>query len=321
MWRMSRALSAPGLDVIVFPTVYSYVPVFTRARKILFLHDVIPETFPRLALGHPAAEMLWGLKTRAGVMQADCIATVSEYSRAKLMEHFGLPEERVRVVGEAADPVFRRIENPRPTAAMLERGLDGRGRMVVYVGGFGPHKNLRMLVEVFAHLSRRRDFQDVRLVLAGEAESEVFHSGVSELRGQVARLGLGGRVVFTGYLEDEDLAVLLNLAAVLVLPSLMEGFGLPAIEAAACGCRVIATRESPLPELLGERTRFIDPRAPEDLRQAIECVLTLGDSQELGWDPVEASAPALSWTPAARQLKGLLRTTEAGPAGPCDSST
>jgi glycosyltransferase involved in cell wall biosynthesis len=122
-------------------------------------------------------------------------------------------------------------------------------------------------------------------------------------------LGISNRVIFTGYLPDEELVVLLNLATGLVLPSLMEGFGLPAIEAAACGCPVIATDASPLPALLGAGGLFVDPYQPEALEAALNQLL---DSENLRQEMRSAgleAARALTWEAAARQLMEVIRWT------------
>ena len=113
------------------------------------------------------------------------------------------------------------------------------------------------------------------------------------------------RVVFTGYLKDEDVVVFLNLASVLVLPSLMEGFGLPAVEAAACGCPVIATNESPLASLLGGGAISILPREQE-IEQALVSVLSSEEMRRRMSQAGLAAAQALTWNNAARQLMEVI---------------
>jgi glycosyltransferase involved in cell wall biosynthesis len=171
------------------------------------------------------------------------------------------------------------------------------------VGGFGPHKNLPALLDSFARLA----VPDLQLVLVGEYRNEVFHTTYAQLREQIERLGIQDRVVFTGYLSDDDVAVLLNLATVLVLPSLMEGYGLPAVEAAACGCPVIATRESPLPGLLGEGALYIEPTA-QGIYTALEQVV---QSEHLRLRMSQAGRDAagkLTWEFAARQMADVLKS-------------
>src|SRR5438034_1930808 len=207
----------------------------SRAKTLMLFHDVTAERYPKLALDSRRARWLWALKGALARRQADVIATVSEYSRRALVAEFGLDSARVHVVGEASDPIFRRLEHPRPRARLIELGLDGKRRLVVYVGGYSPHKNLPRLVEAFGHLASRADCADVDLVLVGDYEHETFFSCYDEVKTRIQTLGLGARVVTTSFLADEDLVSLLNMATVLVLPSMMEGFGLPAVEAAACG--------------------------------------------------------------------------------------
>jgi glycosyltransferase involved in cell wall biosynthesis len=306
LWRMSRALSDPALNLLLFPTVYSYVPVFSRARKIVMIHDVIAETYPRLTLPHPFQRLLWRIKLGMGRRQADAIVTVSEFSRRGIAERFRLSPERVFVVGEANDPVFRRLSDARMTPRLGALGIDPVRRSLVYVGGFSPHKNLEPLVAAFAKLAARPAFSDLRLIMVGEYEKEVFHSYFGVIKQQVADLGIADRVIFTGYLPDEELVVLLNTATALALPSLIEGFGLPAVEAAACGCPVIATTASPLPELLGEGGVYVDPRKPEELGSAIARVLESEDLRLRMRENGLAAAAKLTWEAAARQLLDLI---------------
>jgi glycosyltransferase involved in cell wall biosynthesis len=213
-----------------------------------------------------------------------------------------LSPERVFVVGEASDPIFRVIECPQLNDYLRALRIPQGGRLIVYVGGFGPHKNLESLLAVFAQLSIRNEFRDVVLVLVGEYSKEVFHSAYETLKSKVHELGISNRVIFTGYLADEHLVILLNLATVLVLPSLIEGFGLPAIEAAACGCPVIATSASPLASLLGLGALYIDPKKPQELESALSRIFTSEDLRKQMRREGLAAARKLTWEAAARQM-------------------
>ncbi len=207
MMRASRALSHRRFDLVIFPTIYSFVPVVSRAKKIVFIHDVIAETYPQLTVPRLRSRLFWNAKVALGRMQADVLATVSEFSRRKLIEHFRLEPDRVAVVGEASDPVFVRLDRPEMGPRLTSLGLTGAGRTVTYVGGFGPHKNLEKLLRAFASLAGLPGFDDVRLVMVGEFAREVFHSEFGALRALVGELGIEDRVIFTGYLPDEDLVV------------------------------------------------------------------------------------------------------------------
>ena len=300
-------MSASDSDVLLFPTVYSYVPVFSRVKKVVVIHDVIAEKFPRLTLPSRTGRLFWKAKVALGRWQADALITVSEHSRRGIVEHFRIKPELVHVVGEASDPVFQPLENPRLTPHLQAAGVPETGRLIVYVGGFNPHKNLEMLVAVFAKIAAREEFADVRLVLAGECEKEVFHSYSGTIKRQVDQLDLVGRVIFTGYLGDDDLVELYNRATVLALPSLLEGFGLPAVEAAACGCPVVATTASPLPELLGAGGLFIDPMDHDGWEQALQEVLRSGELRQQMGQAALAAARRLTWDHAAGQMMSALR--------------
>jgi glycosyltransferase involved in cell wall biosynthesis len=306
MWRMARAMSDASFNLLLFPTIYSYVPVLSPARKIVMIHDVIAETYPDLTMPRRSARLFWKTKVALGRWQADAVATVSDYSRRGIVEQFGIDPERVYVVGEASDPVFRVIDNPHLTPRLLSLPLNFDNRTVVYVGGFSPHKNLEALVTAFANLSRQPSFTDVRLVLVGECKQEVFHSYAGTIRRQIAELNLQDRVMFTGYLPDDELVVLLNLATVSVLPSLIEGFGLPAVEAAACGCPVIATTESPLPALLGEGGLYFNPQQSRELEAALIAVLESETLRRKMSKAGREAASKLTWEAAAQQMVDLI---------------
>jgi glycosyltransferase involved in cell wall biosynthesis len=309
VWRMSWALSRPGFDLVLFPTAYSYVPVLSRAHKMIFIHDVIAEKYPELTMPSLPARVLWKSKIGLALRQADTIVTVSDYSKQGIVEVFKVNPNNVQVVGEAPNPIFRRLETSE-SLPFLDGLLPGEGRHIVYIGGFGPHKNLSRLVEVFARLAGLPEMADISLILVGEYQKEVFHSAYAQLRQQIETLGIESRTIFPGYLPDPVLVSLLNRASVLVLPSLLEGYGLPAVEAAACGCPVVATKASPLPELLGAGGIFFDPLNSQELEEALRQVLQSQSlRQKMGTAGLEA-AQALTWDSAAQILKDLIEEVD-----------
>jgi glycosyltransferase involved in cell wall biosynthesis len=279
--------------------------VFSRAHKMIFIHDVIAEKYPDLTLPSLTARLAWRTKVSLALRQAGTIVTVSDHSKLGIIDVFNVPHHSVKVIGEAPGPIFKRLEQPG-RISRLRGWIPEEGRRVVYVGGFGPHKNLKRLLEVFARLTAHPEFANLSLVLVGEYQNEVFYSAYAELRQQIVALGIESRVVFTGYLPDEDLVVLLNQADVLVLPSLLEGYGLPAVEAAACGCPVVATKSSPLPDLLGDGGIYFDPLNTYELEESLIRVLS---SKTLRQKMSRAGLKAvemLTWDRAALALKQLI---------------
>lgn len=300
MWAMSRAISRRPLNVFFFPSVYSYVPLTSSVPQLVTIHDVIPERFPELVFPNLRSKLFWRAKVRLAMMQAKFVVTISEYSRLCLQETLRIPASRLRVVNEASDPAFRRVEGSSAAAIYARLNVPANAQLAVYVGGFSPHKNLPLLVDVFREI--HAEFPELYLVFAGDYQGDVFFSGYKELTEQVHSAGLEKRVIFTGYMGDEDLLQLLNHTTVLLLPSFCEGFGLPAIEAAACGAPVIATTRSPLPQLLGEGAITLDPEDRAGWREALRTVLRDDALRARMSRAGLAAAAALSWENSARQL-------------------
>jgi glycosyltransferase involved in cell wall biosynthesis len=148
------------------------------------------------------------------------------------------------------------------------------------------------------------------MVMVGPCE-EVFHSYFGTVKRRVDELRIADRVVFTGFLADSELPVLLNLASVLVLPSLLEGYGLPAVEAAACGLPVIATTASPLPDLLAGGGLFVDPLDGDGWRNALETLLRSPELRARMGKAGRAAAGQLTWDAAARQMFDVFRLVAA----------
>lgn len=257
MFAMGRATARAGLDLMFFPATYSFFPVWKVGRVVVTMHDTLALAHPELVFPTWQGRVAWALKEHLAARRADLIMTVSETSRHDLLAWFRLPEHRVRVMTEGPDAVF----GPRPLGqysdATLHRyGVDPHQRFLLYVGGLSPHKNLPRLIEAYAR--SQLTLEGTALVLVGDT-GDVFHTHVPALREAVARWGLSDRVVFTGFVPDEDLVYFYSRTEALVQPSLMEGFGLPPVEAMACGKPVVSSTAGSLPEVLGDAGLFFDP--------------------------------------------------------------
>jgi glycosyltransferase involved in cell wall biosynthesis len=305
VWEMSRAISRQSLDLVFFPSVYTYVPVWGRAQRLVTIHDAIPELYPELVFPTKRSRFFWRAKTKLGCAQARFVLTVSDYAARCISEQYKLSPSRIRIVSESGDPAFRPLKGSIGPALLSALGLPDRARFIVYVGGFSPHKNLALLVDVFRELQARPEFNDLRLVLAGDYEGDVFYSCYQQLLDQVRRAGLSERVVFSGHLGDSDLVVLLNSAAALALPSFSEGFGLPAVEAAACGTPALVTTESPLAGLLGEGVIAIKPHDRPGWVTALARILGNPALRERMSRAALEAAQRLSWQNSAKQLLAI----------------
>ena len=273
LWAMSREVWRHKVDVFFFPAVYSYFPVFNRAKIVVTIHDVIADHHPELVFPNQKSKFFWKLKQNAAIRQSNLIATVSNYSKQQIAEYFKLPESRLRVISEAARPLFKVLpQDGGGRDALLRCGIKPGEKFLLAVGGISPHKNLATLVEAFEKICSLHA-GEIKLVLVGDYKDDPFFSAYPALKKQIAELGLEGKIIFTGFIPDEDLARLYNAATLLVFPSLEEGFGLPAIEAMSCGTPVAASRAGSLPEVLGSAGRFFNPRDACDMALVIQCIL------------------------------------------------
>lgn len=300
---MSRALARQRADCVFFPSVYTYVPVATRAPVVVCIHDVIPERYPDQVFATRRARLFWTLKARAAVRQAARIVTVSEHARQAVARQFGVDASAIGVLAEAPAAAFNAGADPEPGRRVLARlGLPPDARFLLYVGGLAPHKNLAALIDCVAALRRHAALASVVLLIAGDYSGDVFLSAYPDLRRQAES---AGGVFFTGSLGDAEVAGLMRLTQALVLPSFEEGFGLPGIEAAACGAAVIATKHSALPDVLGDAARYVDPHDRHALSTAIEELLTDEVLRTALGRNAAARAQRYTWSAAAARLLAI----------------
>ena len=299
LWRLSWAVSQMPVDMWFFPSPLNFVPIVSRAPVVVTIHDTIPWRYPDLIFDHLGEQLAWRIKLGVAMRQAARIVTVSNHARQSMARRFGLDSETIAVVGEAPAAAFAPRFNPAATSALLKRlQLPLGARLIVYHGGFSPHKNLRTLVGAFSRLHHETAFSDAHLVLVGSAPG----TPRMEFQALEARCRQLGRVRFAGALDDDDLALLLSHATLAVLPSLDEGYGLTGLEAAACGAPLIATRFSALPEVLGDGASYFDPHDEDALYSNLIGLLNDAELRASLREHALERVAALSWAAAATRL-------------------
>ena len=248
--------------ISVFLSPYYKCPLRARCPVVLTIHDLL---FIRY-LGRSRPFYDRGMTWLAGLYadRAAAIITDSEHARRTILSRLGLGPERVTAIPLSVAPEFR----PVPFTEELSRRYGVRRPYVLYVGNFLPHKNLDRLVQAFARLAGhvRRDHA---LVLAGDNAGR----RASILR-KARRLGIEQQLVVTGVVDEADLPALYAGCDVFVMPSLDEGFGLPALEAMACGAPVIASDRASLPEVVGKAGLLVDPLDTVAIGAALASVLS-----------------------------------------------
>jgi glycosyltransferase involved in cell wall biosynthesis len=213
----------------------------------------------------------------------------------------GIADERLRVAVEAPSAAYAPVADGTVVErAAASAGVPPGAPWLVYVGGFNPHKNVDVIVRAHARLVAELPRREApHLVLVGTTTDDVFHGSLEQIRTAIAGAGTRDLVHWPGFVPDEELAALLTGAVALLLVSDAEGFGLPAVEAAACGCPVVATTESPLPELLEGGGIFVRPRDEGALLAALRSLAADPSMRKQMGEVALARARALSWRAAA----------------------
>jgi glycosyltransferase involved in cell wall biosynthesis len=259
---------------------------------------------PELVFPTWQGRVAWSLKERVAVHQASLVLTPSEASRRDVARVFRLNPAAIRVVPEAADPVFRpTADDDASTNALNSYGIPSEAPYFLYVGGLSPHKNLLRLIEAFALGAP----PTTRLVLVGDLRDN-FHTHVPELRALIEKLALSNRVIFTGFVPDDQLALLYGRALALVQPSLLEGFGLPPVEAMACGTPVLHSTAGSLPEVIAGAGLAFDPLNVQAQAEAIRRISADPDLRaDLAWRALERAAH-FNWSRVGDQLLGAFES-------------
>jgi glycosyltransferase involved in cell wall biosynthesis len=261
LWRMSRAVSSRRFDLVIFPTVYSFVPVFSGASVLVVYHDALPEAMPRLVLGTRRAEILWRAKSLMACWRANLLATVSEASAAAIREHLPVGQRPMAVLTEGWPDLFTTVP-AEGDAAIVGKFVPPGSRYVLAVGAASPHKRMPELVTAFGAIADEPAHADLMLVMVGAARKGRFASYRGQVESAVAAIGpAGARVVRTDFISDTELAALYRQALFVVVPSLAEGFGLPALEAMASGVPLLVADIPPLREVCGPASEYFEDPA------------------------------------------------------------
>ena len=259
----AEALTGP-IDVFHSP---DYVlPPLWRARGVVTIHDlsflILPDT------AEPGLQRYLSRAVPRAVARAQRVLADSQCTRDDLITHLGVAPERITVAYPGVHPRFQPLAGDVVEAFRKRYALPPR--FVLGLGTLEPRKNFSTLIEAYARLADLGvPHADAPLIIAGGRGW--LYEGIFET---VERLGLRGQVRFLGFVPDEDLPALYNAASVLAFPSLYEGFGLPPLEAMACGTPVVASNVSSLPEVLNDAALMVPPTDVEALASALARVLT-----------------------------------------------
>ncbi len=276
IFSFTTAAAREKLDLMFFPAVYSWFPPPRRIPSVVTFHDAIAEHYPELVFPRMRERFLWNAKTWLAKKSCKKVLTVSQAAKQEITQYLKIPEHMIDVICEGADRVFVKNDDPaRAREVRTNHGIPQQSRLLVYVGGFAPHKNLVRLLDALALAISRPGVGDLFLAMVGDPGGGGFHSVYDDLQAKIASTpALSDRVRFTGYVSDEDLAILYSDALALVLPSLSEGFGLPAVEAMSCGTPVLAAEDGAVMEVAGASGLAFDPYDVPAIANAITSIAT-----------------------------------------------
>ncbi len=290
------------VEALVGPVDLFYSPDFvlppTRARTVLTVHDLSFIRVPECA--DPNLRAYLNKAVPRSVHRADLVLADSQNTKDDLVELLGVNPQRIEVIYPGVEERFRPIEDQ----ALLEnvrRRYNLPTRFILGLGTLEPRKNFPRFIEAFASLQVSK-FASLHLVIAGRPGW--LYEGIFAA---VERLGLEGKVAFPGFIADEDLPALYNLAELFVFPSLYEGFGLPVLEAMACGTPVVCSNTSSLPEIVGDAALTFDPLDVTEIAAKIEEVLHNEALREEMREKGLQQAAKFSWERTAQETLEVYR--------------
>jgi len=269
-------------------------------RLVVTVHDLAFRLFPGTA---PGRTLRWLHRAEQGFHRARRIIAVSDCTKGDLLATYGIPDDRVEVIPHGVDHEVFRPPPPGSSGSMGPR-LGVEGPYLLFLGGIEPRKNLPTLLRAYARLP-----ENVRpaLILAGSGVPwnpegrDQLEAALRDLPGHAA-----DRVVVTGYVPESEKVHLLQGAAALVYPSLYEGFGLPVLEAMACGTPVLTSNASALPEVAGDAALLVDPRNTDAIEEGMEKLLTNQDLRARLREAGLARAQGFTWDETARRTMNVL---------------
>jgi len=259
---------AEGASLIHFFYNWSF-PSNKKVPSVLTIHDVIPFTF-REAMGFFRNHFVYKPRIREACQLNDVIATVSEFSRQDIAKTVGVPLEKIHVVPNG---LREPAEIDPAVKADLEKKFGLEDGFILNVGGIHERKNIPRLIQSFAALVKNQDFKG-KLVITGSVSGPPYQEKMKKLcDAAVSNAGMDGRVIFTGFISEQELDNLLRDAELLIYPSLYEGFGIPILEAMKVGTPVVTSNVTAMPEVAGGAAALVDPLDTAAMTEAMSRIM------------------------------------------------
>lgn len=301
LWRehvlLPLACRREKVDLLHCPK--SAIPFFSPCPTVVTLHDLIP-------LRHPETEKFinrcyWRLQIPIAARKSSFIITDSEHARQEIIADFNVPPERIKAIMLGFNPAMLEVRAPAEAAVVREKYGLPQGYLL-YVGTIQPRKNITTLIEAYAGL--RIHCADMpKLVIVGR-KGWLYDT----LFARIAELGLTDEILFTGFVPDEELPYIYDGARLFAYLSFFEGFGLPPLEAMACGIPVITSNTTSLPEVVADAGITVAPGDEEAVAAAITRLLNQPEYAALLGKRGRERAALFSWEAAARETLAIYQS-------------
>lgn len=278
-------------DLFFSPT--HYIPRFSPVKRIVTIFDLSFLHFPEMFINKD----LWQLTnwTKFSIENANHILTISNFSKKDIVEKYKVDKNKITVAYPGYDRTQFKIQNSKNKIDEIQTKYKIGDNYIIYIGTIQPRKNLIRLIEAVARV------ENISLIIVGKHQGEGKKGWMyEEILQTPQRLGIEQRVKFLGFVPTEDLAYLLSGSIAFILPSLWEGFGIPVVEAMACGIPVIVSSVSSLPEVAGKAGLLVDPYSIDQIEQAIRVVIADKKLRQKYSKAALIQAKAFSWEKMAK---------------------
>lgn len=280
-----------GPKIDVFFSTAHYGPRFTRIPYVVTIHDLSYLHFPQMFKKDDLLQLTtW---SKYSIQGSTHIIAPSKMTKEDIVKNYKVPSSKITVTYEGYDK-SRFKPQPEARINLVKKKYKIGGDYIIFVGTLQPRKNVERLIEAYSRLK-----QNIKLVIAGK-KGWLYESIFSKVK----ELNLGDNVIFTGYVFDDELPALIAGAKAYILPSLWEGFGIPVIEAQACGVPVVVSSTSSLPEIVGESGLLVDPESVDSIASGIKKALdeTRINLVQKGFENVKQ----FSWETCAKETVKVL---------------
>jgi len=279
-----------ALDVFHAPSFQ--MPPVRRAASVLTIHDLVFLLHPEMAI--PSSVRHFGPRIRHYTRRANIIVADSNATAKDIIDHLEAPPERVKTVYPGAT-IIPRADRAQVDAARQKHGI--RSDFILFVGAIEPRKNLARLFEAFGISGLHRDLELVLVGPKGWHTKEIFATWES--------LPCRRKIRWLDYVEDADLAALYSGAAFFAYPSLLEGFGLPILEAMSVGCPILTSNVSSMPEVAGDAAIYVDPLDVDSIANGMRRLADDSDLRKALAELGQKRVKLFSWERTAREMIGI----------------